>query len=196
MFGGSSQPSAAEVGKEARKEIREGQRGLERQDRELERAEQKAMAEARACAKRGDQKGAKVAAGEVVRTREARARLVQAGARLGEAGRKTREAETMVVTTTAMAAATKAMAAANYDTRNVVATMREFEKQAAAGELKTEMLDDLFDGEEEEEADAEVAKIFEELSISATEKMGSVPKHGIEQQQLGKEGNARKQAMN
>ena len=194
MFGGGSHPSAAEVGKEARKEIREGQRALERQERELERAEQKALGEARACARRGDERGARVAAGEVVRTREARARMAQAGARLGEAGRKTREAESAVVMTTAMAAATRAMAAANYDAKNVAATMREFEKQAAAGELRTEMLDDLFEGEEEEEADAEVAKIFEELSITATEKMESAPKHGIEQQ-VGKEQKVMKEAQ-
>ncbi len=181
MFGGDKK-DPKQVAKDARKDIKSGQRDIDRQIRDLERAEQRALAEARACAKKGDLQGARTLAGEVVRVRNARQRLVSTRSQLGSVAVRTHESEAAMTQARAMQTAGKAMHAANaqLDPRQMGAVLREFEKQAGAADLRTEMLDDLFAGEEgDEEADEAVTRIFEELSIETAEKMGAAPRHAV-----------------
>jgi hypothetical protein len=69
----------------------------------------------------------------------------------------------------AIMTAGKAMAVSNKttDVKAMMSIVKEFEKQSANASLTTESLDDLFE-DNEEEADEEITKIFEELSIEQT----------------------------
>ena len=181
MFGGDKK-DPKKVGQEARKEIKGGKRDIDRQIRDLERAEQRALAEARACAKKGDTQGARTLAGEVVRVRNARQKMLATRSQLSSVSLRTQEMEAVATQVAAVRTAGKAMHAANaqVDPRQMQAVLREFEKQAGAADLRTEMLDDLFDDAEVDgEADEAVTKIFEELSIETTEKMGAAPRHAV-----------------
>ncbi len=179
MFG-ADKKDAKKVGKDARKEISSGQRDIERQIRELQRAEDKAVAEARLCAKKGDMAGARTLAQEVVRLRNGRQRMTHAKSQLSSVSLRTQEMEAVHTQVQAMQKAGSAMHAANsqLDVKQMQGIVRAFEQQSGMADLKTEMLDDLFDnGEMDEEADEAVGRIFEELSIETTEKLGAAPRH-------------------
>jgi hypothetical protein len=73
-----------------------------------------------------------------------------------------------------------ASANAQLDIKTMNAVMREFAKQSDTQNFTTESLDDLFDDADvNDEADFEVSKIFEELSISQTEGLSSAPSGGV-----------------
>jgi soluble cytochrome b562 len=74
LFSGGSNADPKAVSKEARREIKSGQRDIEKEIRDLERSEQKCVAEAKALAKKGDMNGAKMAAKNVVQIRNAKQR--------------------------------------------------------------------------------------------------------------------------
>jgi division protein CdvB (Snf7/Vps24/ESCRT-III family) len=181
MFGGDKK-DPKEVAKDARKDIKSGQRDIERQIRDLDRAEQRALADARVAAKKGDVQGARVLAGEVVRVRNAKLRMTATKSQLGSVALRTHESEAVMTQARAMQTAGKAMHAANaqLDPKQMAAVLREFEKQSGSADLRTEMLDDLFAGEDnDEEADEAVGRIFEELSIETADKLGAAPRHTV-----------------
>jgi len=68
------------------------------------------------------------------------------------------------------------------------AMMQDFEKQSMMAEMKQEMVGDILDDvlsadREEEEADSMVDRLFDEIGITFTEELGSVPA-GSRQQPL------------
>ncbi len=166
------------VGKEARKDIQSGTRDLEREIQKLEREEQKLVVEAKTLAKKGDLNGAKLAARNVVQIRNAKQRLLSSKSQMRSLSLKTHEIDAQMTQVAAVKSAAKAMSTMNAatDVKSMSAVLREFEKQSNVSQLTTESLDDLFDDGEDDEADAEISKIFEELSITQTEGMQSPPK--------------------
>jgi hypothetical protein len=71
------EPSTAEVARQGKREVRKGQRDLQREIATLDREERQAITQAKALAKRGDQRGARVQAAHIARIRQQRDRLYQ-----------------------------------------------------------------------------------------------------------------------
>lgn len=180
----NNKPNAKEVGKKARSDIKSSQRDIEREIRDLDRAEEKAKTEARVSAKKGDMAGAKIMAAEVVRIRNAKEHLLRTKSHLSSVSLRTHEMQAMVTQVDAIKVGAKAMHQANaqMSPAQLAAVMKEFDKQNTTAELQSQMLDDMFDDPDmDQEADAAVNQIFDELGVEAANSMVSAPKHKMAQ---------------
>jgi hypothetical protein len=173
-------PDHHEVAKEARRDLATEKRNLDKELRNLERQETKAVQEAKMFAKRGDNANARLMAKQVVQIRSAKDRMLRSKAHLSSISLQTSAMEAQTTQMKSMKTASDAMVKANsqIDAKEMSNILRQFEKQSDMSDMKTEMMDDLFDDPEmDQEADAAVMQIFDELGADTANRMQSAPRH-------------------
>jgi len=119
---------------------------------------------------------------EIVRIRKQKEQLLKTKVTLGTVSSRTETAKATMAVQSAFAGATKAMATANAinSPDKIQQSMLNFQKQTQMMELQEEMLDELLEDSEEEEAAKELADaVFEEIGIELNSQMVSAPRHKV-----------------
>jgi len=154
--------------KKWKRELKHEERNLERTIREIDLQEQKTKREIKLLAKKGDLASAKILAKELLRSRKAKERLYKSKAELNSVSMQLTQNLAMMKMAKTMQKSTQIMSFMNQLVRLpqlnkvMVAMAREMEK---AG-LIEEVMDDVLDTDEvEEEAEEEVSKVIEELTM-------------------------------
>ena len=164
--------------KENDKALRKVTRDVERDRRELEREEKKLEAEIKKAAKTGNKQAATVLAKQLINVRKQKTRTygatskVQAVSSATKAmGANVKLAETMATTTKTMTNMNKMM-----NPTQVARTMQEFDmantKMGMTEEVMNDALDDILtESGDEEEQDAIVAQVLDEIGIEVSGKV-------------------------
>eukprot|EP00727_Mastigamoeba_balamuthi_P007137 m51a1_g3043 hypothetical protein (212) ;mRNA; r:935318-936193 len=172
-------PSAREVARTQQRDLRGAQRDLDRELQVLDRQEQQITAEIKRLASKGQNASAKTMARELVRVRAQRERIVLTKSKLSGVSARTTTMAANQSMVHAMGGATKAMGKMNAatPTAKMVGTAQEFSKQSEMMDMKQEMIDDVLDGGEEEEleADSVVSQVFDEIGLDLSGQLKSAP---------------------
>lgn len=158
--------------KEWQRKLKSEQRDLERQINKIKREEEKVKKEMKQSAAKGDKAAVKILAKNLVQSHKAVDRLYMTKAQmftvcnqLNQMGMQVKMADTMKQSVEIMHGMNQIVKAPE-----VMATMAQMQKEMAkAGlieEVFDEALDDALGSDVEEDADAEVAKIYDELALT------------------------------
>eukprot|EP01128_Nolandella_sp_AFSM9_P005507 TRINITY_DN265_c6_g1_i1.p1 TRINITY_DN265_c6_g1~~TRINITY_DN265_c6_g1_i1.p1 ORF type:complete len:214 (+),score=59.00 TRINITY_DN265_c6_g1_i1:45-686(+) len=180
-------PSPSEVMKMQKKGLGRSKRDLDRQMRGLERQEKKLIQEIKSLASKGQNASVKLMAKELVRLRGQKAQLVKAKTTVGVVQYKVQSAKASMSVQNSMRGAANAMATANAmnSPAQVQQTMMEFERQSMMMEATDEMLDELLeDSVEEEQADALVSAVFDEIGLDLEAQMLPAPRTKLPQKNV------------
>ncbi|GMH89557.1 hypothetical protein TrST_g3494 [Triparma strigata] len=186
--------------KEWQRKIKREIRTSEREIKELEREEQKFIKECQKTAKLGARAGTavKTIAKNVVMARKAKERACMTRAQLNSVAMTLTQQVSMIKVAKCMQKSTDVMHAMNdaiklpHLNAQMMEMAKEMERAGLIEELIGDALGDAFGGEElEEEADAEVSKVLEELTLGMFDNTGAVantalpskqPEVGVEEQ--------------
>uniref|UniRef100_A0A7S3DDW7 Charged multivesicular body protein 3 n=1 Tax=Palpitomonas bilix TaxID=652834 RepID=A0A7S3DDW7_9EUKA len=178
LFG--KQPTPEEMAKSWRSNLRKEMRTVDRQIRDIERAEEKIKREIRTLAKRNDKASMTILAKEMVRSRHAKSRMYSAKAHMNSVQMKIQEQMAQVKVAGAMQASGAVMQSMNALLRlpEIQASMRQMSKEMMKAGIMEEMMDDAMeglDGEDvEEEAEEETQKVLDEILQGQIDRVGSV----------------------
>jgi len=172
--------------KDTKREVSKAQRDLDRDKRELEREEQKLISQIKAAAKKGDNGQAKILAKQLVQVRGSISKLSNMNSQMN--GLKTQAtmmgatstmAKSMTTTTKAMSKMTQQMDPAHIQ-KMAVQMQTEMEKANITEEMMDETLSGVFDDAgADAEADAITQQVLDELGVSQTADLHSVPAFGV-----------------
>ncbi|PIK55329.1 Charged multivesicular body protein 2a [Apostichopus japonicus] len=182
--------------------LRENQRMLNRAIRDLDRErsrmeqqEKKVIADIKKMAKAGQMDAVKVQAKDLVRTRRYVKKFILMKANIQAVSLKVQTLKSTNAMAQAMRGVTKAMARMNSQLKlpAIQKIMMEFEKQSEIMDMKEEMMNDavddvLGDEDDEEESEAIVSQVLDELGLSIGDELSALPGTGdpIKEKQKGK----------
>lgn len=177
LFGKSKTPK--ESVQEWQKTIRQEQRVLNRQIRDIERQEAKVKVSCKAAAKAGDTSTCRILAKEIAQSRKAVNKLHGCDAQMSSLSMQMREQLATIRMTGAIQMSTNVMASMNSVmnvpeiSRTMMNLTREMEKAGMIEEIVGETIDDVLNDDGiEEAADAEVENVLYELTAGV---MGTAP---------------------
>lgn len=174
LFGKKEEkPTPKELSRQVKRDITKEKRTLDRDIQNLDREEKKIVLDIKAAAKRGEKKNMEQLAKQIIQLRKTRERLQTAQSRLGgmqaQATNMAATAamgETIKNTTGIMGKMNEQM-----DPKEMQQIMKQFAQENAKAEAKDELVADMFDmmdpDDMEEEMDAEVGKVMDELAVDA-----------------------------
>ena len=173
--------AAMKAKREARREVRSNQRGLDREIRELDRQEKQITMELKQRAKATNSSSdtaLKALAKQLVQVRQQRAKIQSTKAQVGAMGMHATTAASQMVAATAMGSVAETMKTANkaMDIKATTKIMTEFQRENERMAVKEEMMDDMltdaFDTEGvEEEADQVTSQVLAELGVELDQQM-------------------------
>jgi len=175
--------------KTVKEQLRENDRALKKTERELardrgalERQEKQLEADIKKAAKRGDRQTATVLAKQLVNLRKQMTRSHAASSKIMGVGMQSKGMASQVKMADAMKSTTKVMTNMNQimKPQDVMKNMQEFEKQSTKLEMSEEMMNDTLDdilneSGDEEEQDAIVNQVLDEIGIEVSGKMAGAP---------------------
>ncbi|CCM01601.1 uncharacterized protein FIBRA_03661 [Fibroporia radiculosa] len=173
-------PTAEERVRQWQAKLRQEQRVLDREMRQLDVATNKAKQTVKQLAAKGDVKSARILAKEVVRSNRQKDRLSVSKARLGSIGHQLSQQMAMIKVTGSLQKSTEIMKLSNALVRlpQISQAMREMSVEMTKAGIMEEMLDDTLemddDAEMEEEADEEVDKVLFDLTNGKLGQAGTV----------------------
>ncbi|KZT12465.1 vacuolar sorting protein VPS24 [Laetiporus sulphureus 93-53] len=173
-------PTPEERVRQWQTKLRQEQRVLDREIRQLDIATNKARQTVKQLATKGDVKSARILAKEVVRSTRQKDRLSVSKARLGSIGHQLSQQMAMIKVTGSLQKSTEIMKLSNALVRlpQISQAMREMSMEMTKAGIMEEMLDDTLemDDEEEieEEADEEVDKVLYDLTNGKLGQAGTV----------------------
>ncbi|KAI0732920.1 vacuolar sorting protein Vps24 [Fomitopsis betulina] len=173
-------PTPEERVRQWQSKLRQEQRVLDREMRQLDTATSKARQSVKQLATKGDVKSARILAKEVVRSNKQKDRLSVSKARLGSIGNQLMQQMAMIKVTGSLQKSTEIMKLSNSLIRlpQISQTMREMSMEMTKAGIMEEMLDDTLemddDEELEEEADEEVDKVLFDLTNGKLGQAGTV----------------------
>merc|ERR1712165_28143 len=130
-------------------------------------------------AKQGQMDAVKIMAKDLVRTRRYVKKFMLMRANIQAVSLKIQTLKSQAAMANAMKGVTKAMGNMNKQMKlpEIQKIMMEFEKQSEIMDMKGEMMEDAIDDVmgEEEESDAIVAQVLDELGLQLNDKLGDVP---------------------
>merc|ERR1712223_1568673 len=133
-------------------------------------------------AKQGQMDAVKIMAKDLVRTRRYVKKFMLMRANIQAVSLKIQTLKSQAAMANAMKGVTKAMGNMNKQMKlpEIQKIMMEFEKQSEIMDMKGEMMKDAIDDvmgdeDEEEESDAIVAQVLDELGLQLNDKLGDVP---------------------
>merc|ERR1712126_802082 len=169
------------MGRQQKRELNKTNRELERDKRALERQEKQLEMEIKKMAKQGNKQACSTLAKQLIQVRKQKNRNMTSSKVTG-VGHQITAMNANVKMASSMGAATKAMGTMNKQVNPMALqqTLKEFEQESAKMDMADEMmgdtLDDLFDASgDEEEQDAIVNQVLDEIGIEVTGKLTDAP---------------------
>merc|ERR1712080_457426 len=147
-----------------------------------EQQEKKIIADIKKMAKAGQMDAVKIMAKDLVRTRRYVKKFMLMRANIQAVSLKIQTLKSQAAMANAMKGVTKAMGNMNKQMKlpEIQKIMMEFEKQSEIMDMKGEMMEDAIDDvmgdeDDEEESDAIVNQVLDELGLQLNDKLGDVP---------------------
>lgn len=157
-------------------------RDLDRERMKMEQQEKKIIADIKKMAKDNQMDAVKVMAMDLVRTRRYVKKFILMRANIQAVSLKIQTLKSQNAMGEAMKGVTKAMQSMNRQLKlpQIQKIMQEFEKQSEIMDMKEEMMSDAIDdamGDEgdEEESDAVVSQVLDELGLQLTDQLTGLP---------------------
>eukprot|EP01132_Coremiostelium_polycephalum_P001239 gene1239-1563_t len=165
--------------KTCKTDMNKQQRQLDRELVQLKHVEQQTITQIKTLARQGRTDDARTMAKELVRVREQMKKIQSMKTTMNAVSTKTSTIQSTNTMVAAMATATKAMTTANsqYDIAKLQKTMTEYQKQVYHADVTDDMLQDMFENDEEDqEADDILSKVVDEVVLDNYSKMPGVSK--------------------
>jgi len=180
LFGRRMTPE--EMLRKNQRALTKAMRELDRERSKMEQQEKKIIADIKKMAKAGQMDAVKIMAKDLVRTRRYVKKFMLMRANIQAVSLKIQTLKSQAAMANAMKGVTKAMGNMNKQMKlpEIQKIMMEFEKQSEIMDMKGEMMEDAIDDvmgdeDEEEESDAIVAQVLDELGLQLNDKLGDVP---------------------
>uniref|UniRef100_D3TNI8 Putative assembly/vacuolar sorting protein n=1 Tax=Glossina morsitans morsitans TaxID=37546 RepID=D3TNI8_GLOMM len=178
-------PTLKEQQRENDRNLRKATRDIERERRKLEEEEKKLEQEIRKNAAQGNNDVCRILAKQLVEIRKQKSRTFAANSKITSIGYQNKTIGTNVALSNAMGTTAKTMAEMNKVLRpeGIAANVRDFQQANMKMEMTDEMINDtldemLNDSDEEEETNAVVNKVLDEIGIEISGKMANIPAAG------------------
>lgn len=162
--------------------LNKAMRELDRERSKMEQQEKKIIADIKKMAKMGQMDAVKVMAKDLVRTRRYVKKFIMMRAQIQAVSLKITTLKSQNAMAQAMKGVTRAMMNMNKQLKlpQIQQIMQEFEKQTEIMDMKEEMMNDVIDDamgeeEDEEESDAIVSQVLDELGLQMTEGLSGLP---------------------
>jgi len=175
-------PTVKEQMKANERVIKKSTRDVTRERNDLERQEKKLEQEIKLAAKQGNKQACTILAKQLVQLRKQKTRTYAMNSKMQSIGTQQKMMHSNMKMADAMATTTKTMVDMNkvMDPMKTAKTMQEFEKQNMKMEMTEEMINDTMDevfddSGDEEEQDAIVSQVLDEIGIEITGKMVNAP---------------------
>lgn len=179
-FWEKEKPTTKQVMQASKRELKSGERTMDREVRDLEKQEKKLEIEIKAEAKKGNKQSATILAKQLVKMRQQKTRLLVGKTQMKGIGMNLTAMNAQVTVANTMKTAGQAMQSMNaaVDPVALQRTMAQFaaesEKFSMTQEMMDDTLDSMFDDEDEEETDGIVDSIFTELGLETLGQLGTV----------------------
>merc|ERR1712183_591960 len=162
--------------------LNKAMRELDRERAKMEQQEKKIIADIKKMAKQGQMDAVKIMAKDLVRTRRYVKKFMLMRANIQAVSLKIQTLKSQSAMANAMKGVTKAMGSMNKQMKlpEIQKIMMEFEKQSEIMDMKGEMMEDAIDDvmgdeEDEDESDAIVNQVLDELGLQLNDKLGDAP---------------------
>ncbi|CAK9289774.1 unnamed protein product [Gordionus sp. m RMFG-2023] len=180
LFGKKTSPE--DMLRKNQRALNRAMRDLERERTKMEQQEKRVILDIKKMAKDGQLDAVKVMARDLVRTRRYIKKFILMRANIQAVSLKIQSMRSQNAMSEAMKGVTKAMQSMNKQLKlpQIQRIMNEFEKQTEIMDMKEEMMSDAIDDamgadEDEEESNAVVSQILDELGIEMSEKLSGLP---------------------
>ncbi|XP_077540390.1 charged multivesicular body protein 2b [Haemaphysalis longicornis] len=180
LFGKKTSP--ADQMRQQNRDLRKTQRDIERDRRELEKQEKQLELEIKKAAHKGDKQVCTILAKQLVQVRKQKARTYTASSKVQAIGSQSKLMHANAKLASAMGTTAKTMGEVNkrIKPQDIARTMQEFEKESTKMGMTEELVEDtlnsiLDESGDEEEQDAIVTKVLDEIGIEMTGKLANAP---------------------
>lgn len=183
LFGRRKTPQ--ELLRQNQRALNKAMRELDREKSRLEMQEKKVIADIKKMAKQGQMDAVKVMAKDLVRTRQYVKKFMIMRANIQAVSLKIQTLKSQDSMAQAMKGVTKAMRSMNAQLNlpQIQKIMQEFEKQTEIMDMKEEIMNDAIDdamgdADDEDETDAVVNQVLDELGIQMSDQLANLPAAG------------------
>ncbi|GFT03627.1 charged multivesicular body protein 2a [Nephila pilipes] len=183
LFGRRKTPE--EMLRQNQRALNKAMRDLDRERSKMEQQEKKIINDIKKMAKENQMDAVKIMAKDLVRTRRYVKKFILMRANIQAVSLKIQTLRSQNAMAQAMKGVTRAMQNMNKQLNlpQIQKIMQEFEKQSEIMEMKEEMINDTIDDamgddEDEEESDAIVAQVLDELGLDVSDKLKELPSTG------------------
>jgi len=180
LFGRKKTPQ--EMLRQNQRALNKAMRDLDRERASMESQEKKIIADIKKMAKQGQMDAVKIMAKDLVRTRRYVKKFMLMRANIQAVSLKIQTLKSNDAMAQAMKGVTKAMATMNKQLKlpQIQKIMQEFEKQSEIMDMKEEMMNDAIDDamgdeDDEEESDAIVSQVLDELGLQMADQLSDLP---------------------
>jgi len=180
LFGKKKTPQ--EMLRQNQRALTKAMRELDRERTQMERQEKKIVMDIKKLAKAGQMDAVKIMAKDIVRTRNYCKKFMLMRANIQAVSLKIQTLKSQDSMAQAMKGVTKAMGAMNKNLKlpQIQKIMMEFEKQSEIMDMKEEMMNDAIDDAmedegDEEESEALVGQVLDELGLDMTGALTDIP---------------------
>lgn len=183
LFGRRKTPE--EMLRQNQRALNKAMRDLDRERAKMEQQEKKIINDIKKMAKENQMDAVKIMAKDLVRTRRYVKKFILMRANIQAVSLKIQTLRSQNAMANAMKGVTKAMQNMNKQLNlpQIQKIMQEFEKQSEIMDMKEEMINDTIDDamgddEDEEEGEAIVSQILDELGLDLSDKLKELPSTG------------------
>uniref|UniRef100_A0A0N5ADW3 Charged multivesicular body protein 2a n=1 Tax=Syphacia muris TaxID=451379 RepID=A0A0N5ADW3_9BILA len=180
LFGRKKTPT--EMLRQNQRALNKAMRELDRERSRLEMQEKKIIADIKKMAKMGQMDSVKVMAKDLVRTRRYVKKFIMMRANIQAVSLEVQTLKSQDAMARAMKGVTRAMRSMNkhLNLPQIQKIMMDFERQSEIMDMKEEMMgeaidDAMADEADEEESEAIVSQVLDELGIQMNEELGALP---------------------
>lgn len=180
LFGKKLSPE--ELLRKNQRALNKAMRDLDRERQKMEQQEKKIINDIKKLAKEGQMDAVKIMARDLVRTRRYVKKFMLMKANIQAVSLKIQTLRSQNAMAQAMKGVTKAMASMNRQLNlpQIQRILQEFEKQSEIMDMKEEIMNDAIDDamegdDDEEESDAVVNQVLDELGLQLTDTLSGLP---------------------
>lgn len=180
LFGKKKTPE--EMLRQNQRALTKAMRDLDRERGKMEQQEKKVIADIKKMAKQGQMDAVKIMAKDLVRTRRYVKKFILMRANIQAVSLKIQTLRSNNAMAQAMKGVTRAMQTMNRQLKlpQIQKIMMEFEKQSEIMDMKEEMMNDAIDDamgdeDDEEETDAIVGQVLDELGLQMADELSGLP---------------------
>ena len=177
--------TSLELLRQNQRALTKAMRDLDRERTKMEQQEKKVIADIKKMAKQGQMDAVKIMAKDLVRTRRYVKKFILMRANIQAVALKIQTLKSNNAMANAMKGVTKAMQTMNRQLKlpQIQEIMMEFEKQSEIMDMKEEMMNDAIDDamgdeDDEDESDAIVSQVLDELGLQLTDELSGLPSTG------------------